>query len=80
MREAYSTPGGEVEFRATCDAFTLTSGGGAMVLPSIVFGAIANDPELLERAKVKAIKKATKAKINKQEVEVARLQRETLKK
>ena len=57
MRKSDPTPGDEVEFRGACDALTLASGGGALVLPSIVSRAIADDsnspreqrPRLLRR-------------------------------
>ena len=80
MRESIPTLGDEVEFYAACDALTLTSGGGAVALPSIVSEAITDNPELSEKAKAKAIEKATKAKMKEQERETARLQREISKK
>ena len=80
MRDFDPTPGDEVEFRGACNALTLTSGGGAVPLPSIVSGAIADNPELSEKAKTKAIKKAIKAKMKEQEREAARLQTKTSKK
>ena len=80
MRESNPTSRDEVEFRAACDALTLTSGGGVVALPSIVSKAIANDPELSEKTKAKAIEKAAKMKIKEQEQEAVRLQRETLRK
>ena len=80
MRESDPTLGDKIEFRATCDALTLTSEGGAVALPSIVSRAIADDLELFEKAKAKTIEKAAKAKMKEQEQEVARLQKETLKK
>ena len=73
MRESDPIPGDKVEFRGACNARTLASGGGALVLPSIVSGAIVDDPKLSERAKAKAVKKATKAKTKEQEREAARL-------
>ena len=51
-----------------------------MALPSLVSGATAEEPELSERAKAKAIEKAAKAKTKEQEREAARLQKESLKK
>ena len=80
MRESDPTRGDKVEFRGACDALTLASGGGALALPSVVSGAIAEEPELSERAKARAIEKAAKAKTKEQEREAARLQRESLKK
>ena len=73
MRESDPIPGDEVEFYGACDALTLASRGGALALPSIVSRAIADDPKLSERAKAKAVEKATKAKTKEQEQEVARL-------
>ena len=67
MREFDPTPGDEVEFCGACDALTLASGGGAVALPSIVSGAIVDNHEFSERAKAKAIEKATKAKTKEQE-------------
>ena len=79
MRESDPTPGDEVEFRGACDALTLASRSGALALPSIVSGATAEEPELSERAKARAIEKAAKAKTKEQEREAAWLQRESLK-
>ena len=73
MRESDPTPGDEVEFRGACDALTLASGSGALALPSVVSGAIVEEPELSERAKARAIEKAAKAKTKEQEREAARL-------
>ena len=73
MRDFAPIPGDKVEFRGACDVLTFTSGGGAMDLPSIVSGAITDDLEFSERAKAKSIEKAVKAKMKKQEREVARL-------
>ena len=80
MRDSDPTPGDEIEFCGACDALTLTSGGGAVPLPSIVSEAIAVDPELSKMAKAKAIEKAVKAKMKEQEQEAVRLQREISKK
>ena len=63
MRDSDPIPQDEVEFRGACDALILTSGGGVVALPSIVSGAIADDPELSKRVKAKAIEKAAKAKM-----------------
>ena len=65
MRDSNPTPRDEVEFCAACDALTLTSGGGAVALPSIVTRAIADNPELSTKAKGKAIEKAAKTKMKK---------------
>ena len=62
MRESDPTPGDEIEFRSACDALTLASGGGALALPSIVFGATVEEPELSERTEAKVVEKAAKAK------------------
>ena len=51
-----------------------------MALPSVVFGAIVEEPELSGRAKARVIEKAAKAKTKEQKRESARLQRESLKK
>ena len=73
MRESDPTPGDEIEFRGACNALTLASRGGALALPSVVSGAIADDLELSERAKAKAVEKAMKAKTKEHEQEAARL-------
>ena len=80
MRKSDSTPGDEVEFHAACAALTLTSRGSVVALLSTISRAIADNPELSEKAKAKAIEKAMKAKIKEQEREVARLHEGTLKK
>ena len=80
MRESDPIPGDEVDFCGACDALALASGGGSLALPSVVSGAIAEESELSERAKARAIEKSAKAKTKEQEREAARLQRESLKK
>ena len=67
MRESDPTPADEVEFCGACDALTLASGSGALALPSVVSRATAEEPELSERAKARAIEKAVKAKTKEQE-------------
>ena len=80
MRESDPTSGYEIEFRGACNAVTLALGGGALALPSVVSGPTAEELELSERAKAKAIEKAVKAKMKEQEREAVKLQRKSLKK